>query len=155
VSDENRRPATEGGGEDRSQSPVEPEQSKPPRRNRQTPRRGTGSQLDAQHGVRAMKIYPVTNSDIRLLKQYGLLSSGFLTLSGILFSVYFNINISASFYETLTPQAKAMVENVAPLCWYGGGVALLAGIVFEICNWSAWRDIKKHTKFETISAPPR
>jgi hypothetical protein len=114
-----------------------------------------GSQFDLQHGVRAMRVYPVTDSDMYSLKLTGALASVFFTIGGAIEGIGINIRISSSFYETLPPQAQVMVGYMAPICLWGGGAFLAAAAVAEIVSFVTWNGIRRSTKFQGISAGPQ
>lgn len=149
-----RRPLSGNPGRS-PKAPASPPGKPSPRRPESGGRgQGTGSLLDLKHGVRTMKVYPVTESDVRSLKLTSALASLFFSLGGMIIGFGIEIRIGATFYESLPAQAKMMTENVAPLCFWIGAAFLLGAAASEIASCVTWSGVKSSTKDQTLTAGP-
>jgi len=109
-----------------------------------------GSRFTLRHGIRTMRVYPVNESDVRLLAQNNFVGSLFSSAGGALLGVGINIHVNAAFYEKLAPQAQGMVGAVEPFCFVVGGILMIAWLSYQIANWVTWNGIKQDSSFDTL-----
>src|SRR5690242_14734206 len=87
----------------------------------------SGSGFDLQHGVRTMKVYPITEADMLSLKLTTGLSSLLLSVGTALIGYSIDIFIGASF-------ADARANALNPVVKYVGPIAFAAGVLFVLCG---------------------
>jgi hypothetical protein len=145
--EEGKRESPANGGGENKEKP----QEEPRRRRRNTQ---SGSQLDLQHGVRTMKVYPVTESDMLSLKLTTGLSSLLLSIGMALIGYSVEIFTDSSFAGTKAVENNPMTNYVAPICLACGGLLLLTGAAAAIGYWLTWGRVKKNTQTLNIVAKP-
>ncbi len=137
--------------DDAKKSATEPEEAKPPKP--RTPRtRSKGSLLDTEHGVRTMKVYAVTESDMKSMKLTTAYASIAFSFAVAFFGYAADIIISCIFSTSLTPAAKAASYELAPVLVICAVLFLVAGIKAQMDKNSVWNDIEKSTKHQSLGA---
>lgn len=112
----------------------------------------TGAVFDPQHGVRPMKVYPISESDMLLLQAATALASIFWSFGLVLIGYGVEIHLDASFSGPLSAKAEVLANNVEPICFVIGALLLLSGIGLGLIYWLTWRRVKKSTIFKKVVA---
>jgi hypothetical protein len=109
--------------------------------------------LDTQHGIRSMKIYPVTASDMRNIRMTGAYTSVAFSIAVAFLGYGLDIIFNAIFSDPLTStQAKVAAYDLAPVLFFCAAIFCVGGIV-AMCNKNAtWREIETSTKHQNLSA---
>ena len=106
-----------------------------------------GAHLSVDHGGRAVKAYPVTESELRTMTFINSFAGVAFGVGGFFLGLFVEIFIDASFSDKLSIEAALLLKFGPWIFGILSAASFVAGVLAVVFRSSTWKDIKKSTQF--------